>query len=208
MTARTRRPPLTREHIVEGALAIIDTDGPEGLTMRRLGQWLSVDPMAVYHHLPNKAAVLDGIVEYLWDGVKFPPRQPREGWQEVLAGVFAAFRLRLLEHPRAVAVIGSRPSVSPAMLRVVEAILRRLEDAGLGGTEAMQLVDCLSGYTIGKVLAETSDLAGGHAEHVGAAVAALTPQTHPTLVAALAGGYTFAPEVGFNRGLRALINGW
>jgi len=208
MTAQAKRVPLTRAHIVVEALAIIDTDGPEGLTMRRLGQGLGVDPMAVYYHLPNRAAVLDGIVQHLWDGVTLPPVRPGEGWHEVLEGVFVAFRLRLLEHPRAVAVIGTRPSVSPAMLRLVEAILQRLEVAGLSGTEAMQLVDCLSGYTIGKVLAETSDLAGGHAEHVGAALASLTPQTHPALLAALSGGYSFAPEEQFQRGLRALINGW
>lgn len=208
MTDRTSRPPLTREHIVEGALAIIDSDGPQGLTMRRLGQWLGVDPMAVYHHLPNKAAVLDAAVEHLWDGVPLPPAQPGESWREVLAGVFMAFRDRLMQHPRAVVVVGSRPSVSPAMLRLVETILQRLEAAGLGGVEAMQLVDCLSGYTIGKVLAETSDLAGGHAEHVGAALASLTPQTHPALITALAGGYDFAPEQQFTRGLRALIDGW
>ena len=76
MTAQAKRVPLTRAHIVEGALAIIDTDGLEGLTMRRLGQWPGVDPMAVYHHLPNRGAVLDGIVQHLWDGVTLAPVRP------------------------------------------------------------------------------------------------------------------------------------
>ncbi len=209
MTARAhQRVPLTREHIIEGALAIVDTDGAENLTMRRLGQRLGVDPMAVYHHLPNKAAVLDGIVQHLWDGVRLAPAEPGERWQDVLAGVFTAFRTRLLQHPRAVSIIGTRPSVSPAMLRLVEAILQRIETAGLDGRDAMQLIDCLSGLTIGKVLAETSDLAGGHSEHVRAALTSVTPQTHPTLLKALAAGYAFAPEEEFNRGLRALIDGW
>lgn len=210
MTAGTthHRVPLTREHIVEAALAIVDADGAESLTMRKLGQRLGVDPMAVYHHLPNKAAVLDGIIEHLWDGVRLGPATPGESWQAVLFEVFTAFRVRLLQHPRAVAIIGTRPSVTPAMFRLVEAILQRLEVAGLTGSEAMQLIDCLSGFTIGKVLAETSDVSGGHAEHVGAALASLTPQTHPALLRALAGGYGFAPEEGFERGLRALIDGW
>lgn len=209
MTAgTTHRVPLTREHIVEAALAIVDTDGAESLTMRRLGQRLGVDPMAVYHHLPNKAAVLDGIVEHLWDGVRLGPPTPGESWQTVLFEVFTAFRVRLLQHPRAVAIIGTRPSVTPAMFRLVEAILQRLDAAGLTGSDAMQLIDCLSGFTVGKVLAETSDVTGGHTEHVGAALASLTPQTHPTLLRALAGGYSFAPDEEFNRGLRALIDGW
>lgn len=209
MTAKaTHRVPLAREQIIERALAIVDSDGAESLTMRRLGQALGVDPMAVYHHLPNKAAVLDGIVELLWDGVRLPPTKPDERWQEVLAGVFTAFRARLLEHPRAVAILGARPSVTPALFRLVEAILQRLEAAGLTGNDAMQLIDCLSGFTIGKVLAETSDLTGGHAEHVGAALTSLTTQTHPTLLRALAEGYGFAPEEEFSRGLHALIDGW
>ena len=209
MTAgTTHRVPLTREHIVEAALAIVDTDGAESLTMRKLGQRLGVDPMAVYHHLPNKAAVLDGIVDHLWDGVRLGSATPGETWQAVLVEVFTAFRIRLLQHPRAVAIIGTRPSVTPAMFRLVEAILQRLEAAGLSGSDAMQLIDCLSGFTIGKVLAETSDVTGGHAEHVSAALASLTPQTHPTLLRALAGGYGFAPEEEFHKGLRALIEGW
>lgn len=204
----THRVPLTRAQIVEAALAIVDTGGAESLTMRRLGQRLGVDPMAVYHHLPNKAAVLDGIVEHLWDGVRLAPPTPGESWQAVLFEVFTAFRVRLLQHPRAVAIIGTRPSVTPAMFRLVEAILQRLDAAGLTGSDAMQLIDCLSGFTVGKVLAETSDVTGGHIEHVGAALASLTPQTHPTLLRALAGGYQFLPDEEFNRGLRALIDGW
>ena len=83
MTAKaTHRVPLAREQIIERALAIVDSDGAESLTMRRLGQALGVDPMAVYHHLPNKTAVLDGIVELLWDGVRLPPTKPDERWQE------------------------------------------------------------------------------------------------------------------------------
>ncbi len=204
----TLRVPLTREHIVEAALAIVDADGAESLTMRRLGQRLGVDPMAVYHHLPNKAAVLDGIIEHLWDEVRLPDASPGERWQDVLAGVFTALRVRLLRHPRAVGIIGTRPSVSPAMLRLVDAVLRRLEAAGLAGPEAMQLIDCLSAFTIGKVLSEASDSGGGHEEHIAAALSSLTPQTHPALTKTLAQGYGFAPEAEFARGLHALIGGW
>ncbi|MGC3954354.1 MAG: TetR/AcrR family transcriptional regulator C-terminal domain-containing protein [Propionicimonas sp.] len=206
--AGSARHPVTRERIIEVALAIVDEDGAEGLTMRRLGQRLGVDPMTVYHHLPNKAAVLDGIVEHLWDGVELPPPAPGEGWQEVMVGVFTAFRARLLQHPRAAAIIGTRPSTTPALFRLIEVCLRRLEDAGLSGSDAMQLIDCLSAFTIGKVLAETSEVAGGHSESISVALGSLTPDSHPTLLGALAAGYRFAPEEEFGRGLRALVGGW
>ena len=51
------RPALSREYILHTALRIVDRDGPDKLTMRRLGAELGVDPMAVYHYLPNKAAL-------------------------------------------------------------------------------------------------------------------------------------------------------
>lgn len=202
------RAPLTRDRIIEAALAVVGEEGADRLTMRRLGQRLGVDPMAIYHHLPNKNAVLDGIVEHLWHGVAISAPTQGERWQDVLEQVFIAFRERLQEHPRAVAIIGTRPSVTPAMLALVDRTLQRLIAAGLAGKEAMQLVDCLSGYTIGKVLAEVSGLADGAADRVGAALATVTPQTHPGLVAAMADGYDLAPEEEFRRGLRALIAGW
>ena len=55
--------PLTRERIVATALELVDREGPAALSMRRLGAELGVDPMAVYYHVPNKAALLDAIVE-------------------------------------------------------------------------------------------------------------------------------------------------
>lgn len=202
------RAPLSRERIVAVALGCIDADGVDALSMRRLGQRLGVDPMAVYHHVPNKAALFDAIVEHLWSGVRLPAQRPDESWQEVLEEVFAAFRLRLLEHPRAVVLVGTRPSVTPTMLRLVNDTLGRLASAGLSGPDAMQLIDCLSGYTVGKVLAEISEPLGGVSTTVAAALSAVTPDTHPHLVATMAAGYDFAPGEEFDRGLRALIAGW
>ncbi|RRS01730.1 TetR/AcrR family transcriptional regulator C-terminal domain-containing protein [Glycomyces terrestris] len=203
------RPPLTRERIIEAAFAIVDEAGVDRLTMRMLGERLGVDPMAVYHHLPNKAAVLDGIVEHLWGGVELPAPSDGESWQFVIGEVFRAFRRRLLAHPRAAPVVGTRPAVSPAMLALVEGILARLHRAGFAGRDAMVLIDCLAGYTIGKVLAETSAALGDEATGpVAAALATVTPQTHPFLVREIAGGYALAPDDQFERGLAALIGGW
>lgn len=202
------RPPLTRERIVGSALSIVDESGVERLTMRRLGERLGVDPMAVYHHVPNKAAVLDGIVEQLWCGVELPPPADGDSWQIVIGEVFRAFRRRLLAHPRAASVVGTRPAVTPAMLALVDGVLARLRGAGFAGQDAMVLIDCLAGYTIGKVLAETSAALGDETGPVAAALATVTPQTHPHLVREIADGYTLAPDEQFERGLTALIGGW
>ena len=199
------RTPLTRTRIIEAALRLVDSEGLDGLSMRRLGEALGVDPMAVYYHVPNKAALHDGILEHLWGGVVLPPPQPDETWQEVLAAVFRDFRRRLLDHPRAVMLAGTRSSVSSPMLRLVDDTLGRLVRAGLAPRDAMELLDCLTAYTIGKTLAEAIAAPGAA---VPPALAALTAESHPQVVAAMADGYGFAPDAEFERGLAALIAGW
>ncbi|MBD3943801.1 TetR/AcrR family transcriptional regulator C-terminal domain-containing protein [Microbacterium sp. NEAU-LLC] len=213
MTPPAHRPALTRAQIFTAALALVDADGAERLTMRRLGERLGVDPMAVYHHVPNKTAVLDGIIEHVWQGVELPVATPGEKWQDVVCDIFRAFRARLRQHPRAVAIVGTRPSATPAMLRLIDETLGRLHGTGLGdseldGKDAMELIDCLSAFTIGKVLAETGHEVDGGAERVSAAMATVTPETHPHLVRTMAAGYELAPDEEFERGLRALVAGW
>ena len=63
--ATGRRPALTREQVLTAAVAIIDAEGVEALTMRRLGQALDRDPMAIYRHAADKDALLDGVVEHV-----------------------------------------------------------------------------------------------------------------------------------------------
>lgn len=207
MTNRTRGQ-LTRDEIIAAALGLIDELGADQFTMRKLGERLGVDPMAVYHHVPNKRAILDGIVELLWQGVEVPVTTEGESWQDVLTGLFVAFRARLLEHPRAIAIVGTRPVTTPAMLDLVDVTLGRLAAAGLTGGVAMPLVDNLAGFTIGKCLAEVSMYEEGAVQRVQDAIATVTPETHPHLVSTMAGGYEMLPEEQFHRGLRAMIEGW
>src|ERR1700679_3845351 len=69
------RPPVTsRAEVLEAALRIVDEQGLERLTMRRLGAELGVDPMTVYHHVPDKAALFDGLVELVYSEVSSPAR--------------------------------------------------------------------------------------------------------------------------------------
>ena len=57
------RPGLTPVLIVESAIALLDAEGADAFSMRKLGTHLGVDPMAVYHYFPNKTALFDGIVD-------------------------------------------------------------------------------------------------------------------------------------------------
>lgn len=199
---------LSREQITAAALDLVDEFGAEQLSMRRLGQRLGVDPMAIYHHLPNKSAVLDGVVELLWSGVNPPPAKPGERWQDVLIAAFTVFRERLLEHPRAIAIVSTRSAATPAMLALVDATIGRVEAAGLPGEEAMPLIDNLTAFTLGKLLAEVSVLDEDRVARMRETLLKITPDSHPHLVGTMARGYEPAPQEQFERGLRALVSGW
>jgi AcrR family transcriptional regulator len=67
-----KREPLTRRRIVEAALRLVDEDGLEALTMRRLGTELGFEAMPLYRHFPNKAALLDYLIEAVWAEMELP----------------------------------------------------------------------------------------------------------------------------------------
>lgn len=200
---RPHRTPVTRERIVAAALGLIDEEGLEALSMRQLGRRLGVDPMAIYHHVPDKSALLDLLLEDLLRGVRLPRHTVAEPWTEQLFATFDALRDRLLEHPRAVPLVGTRPITTPAMMDLVESVLSDVEGAGLPPGAAMNLIDCLTAYTVGKVLGETAGAAAAASP-----LSSLTPESHPALARALTTDYSYQPAQQFHRGLRALINGW
>lgn len=94
------------------ALDIVDRDSLDGLTMRALGRELGADPMAAYYHLPNKTAVLDGIVEAVWSELDLP-EPSSQPWQERLEAIARAIRDTLRRHPNALPILATRPPTSP-----------------------------------------------------------------------------------------------
>ncbi len=198
------RIPLSCERIVEVALELIDAVGIEGFTMRALGRQLGVDPMAIYHYLPNKDAVFDAIIEALWSGVAGVVLADKDDWQGCLYTLFCNARAHLLAHPRAALLMGTRPATTPALLCLINQTLGYLDATELPAHEAMALMDCLAAFTVGKVLGEVSQ----QHDKVATALQTLTPESHPYLLQALDAGYAFAPDAQFERGLHALISGW
>ena len=150
MTPRKKNfEPLDRERIVEAAMAIIDDEGLEALSMRRLGAALRVNPMAAYYHVPNKAALYDLVLEAIMAGVDMSAVDPEGPLPERLKQAARAYRAAILAHPRAIPVLASRSLRTAAALRPVEPILGILFEAGLTATEVVAAVDCLALYVLG-----------------------------------------------------------
>ena len=202
--------PLSREQVVRAALAIVDRDGLDGFSMRKLGAELGVDPMAAYYYFPNKAAVLDGIVDAVQ--AEIPPLPADDApWDVRLRQMVRAWRHALRAHPHALPVLSTHPPSSIASLQRGEAAAALLHDAGFAPEEAFQIINCITGYVIGVTLAEVGVQPGGvpdpTVEEVRAQVAQLPPDEFPVLRAAFLGGMAYDPDAKFEDGLDLLIAG-
>jgi TetR/AcrR family transcriptional regulator, tetracycline repressor protein len=162
-SSRRGRPPrVSRGQILATALRIVDEQGLEQLTMRRLGTELGVDPMTVYGHVSDKAALFDGLVEFVLAEVRVPPLTG--AWDEDIRAVARAARTTLLAHPHVVPLLGTRPPITQPAFALVEAITSILLEAGLSEEQAADGFDCLGRLIVGHALAEAGRPPGGEVD--------------------------------------------
>ena len=160
MTRKQGRPKigheaLTRERILVTALELVDKDGIDALSMRRLASELGVDPMALYHHLPGKRAVVAGLVELVFREFQVPPAESM-AWQDRVRAVAAAYRALVRSHPNFVLYLAAdREASALGALEGSEALYAALEAAGLPPRlillAADLVVDYVNGYVLGDV---------------------------------------------------------
>jgi AcrR family transcriptional regulator len=146
------RRPLSRRRVLEEAVRFVDGEGLEALTMRKLGAELGVEAMSLYNHVPNKSALLDGMVEVLLGEVEIP--QEDLGWEERIREGYRAFRRLAHEHPNVFPLLVMRPPDTMDGVWLVEEFLKTLEDAGFGIEMALHAFRALSSYTFGYAMAE------------------------------------------------------
>jgi TetR/AcrR family tetracycline transcriptional repressor len=143
-----RRYRLTRERVVEEALAVIAHDGANALTMRRLAARLGVVPGALYNHVRNKQQLqdllLDGVLAEVDLGLN-----PSLGWTEQLKLLAHRLRRVLEAHPGVAGILKTRDPLGPNSLALAEAFLGPLQAAGFGDREAGLAFFLLLDYTIG-----------------------------------------------------------
>ena len=148
-----RRTPLARGRILEAALRLVDREGLAALSMRRLGQALGVEAMALYHYVPNKAALLDGLVELLLDQLEIPGPEAGD-WRERIRRISHSYRRVAHAHPHAFPLAVTRSYNTPATLRQLEATLQVLHEAGFAAETALRVFQTVTSYVSGYVLAE------------------------------------------------------
>lgn len=111
-TSRKRATPLTTAELFDRALALADRDGLEALTMRRLAAEVGVEAASLYHHLPNKDALLDGVVVRMRSEIRVPDPIPTD-WKELMLQIFAEYRRVIAAHPNLTPLAGRRVETDP-----------------------------------------------------------------------------------------------
>ncbi len=132
---------------MSAGLRIVDAEGIEALSLRRLAADLGVTPMAIYWHVRDKAELLDLIGERVLEAIEAPP--PEGDWRDQLRDVHRAMLGPLLEHPNAVDLMVGRARYGPAGIALFERILSILRAAGLSPTEAFDAYQSLYLFQLG-----------------------------------------------------------
>jgi AcrR family transcriptional regulator len=149
---RTRKP-LTKERVLEKAIALADKDGIETLSMRRLGQALGVEAMSLYNHVANKGELVAAMVDRIVEAFELPDDEPR--WDEAIRRCAVTAHDLLIAHPWApgLALVPSDlRTVGGPRIRYMEWLLRRLREAGFSADLAYSAYHTLDSHIFGFTL--------------------------------------------------------
>ena len=144
---------LSRRRILRAALAVIDREGLDALSMRKLGAALGVEAMSLYHHVDNKDALLDGVVELLTEEIEVPP-VGTEPWPDAIRSVLRSYRSVAHAHPAAFPLLVLRPLVAPKAIARARSSIDLLVHAGFDERAAVLAFRALASYAGGFVLEE------------------------------------------------------
>lgn len=165
--------------IVGAALDIVDAEGLAALTMRRLGRELEVNAMSIYHHVPNKSAILDLLVARLLDATEAPADRSATDVVALIEEHCRRLRRSLYAHPNLSPLAAERLPPAIRSSEAVSRIVDQLVDAGFDHEAAIWIVEAFQGFAVGHTVVE---LAAGRR------------------------GYT-DDEAAFDTGLRFLLSG-
>lgn len=211
-TRPARRPRLSRDVVLRAAVELADETGTAALTMRKLAERLGVEAMSLYHHLPNKDAILDGMVDAVFAEVAVPSDV---GWQDAMRERARSLRAALKRHPWAVGLLDSRSNPGFETLRHHDAVIGCLLEGGFTIAGAAHAFSALDSYIYGFVIQETTmpfDPSGASPDELkelSAGILDSLPADLPHLSAmaehALRPGYAYGDE--FEIGLDLVIDG-
>jgi AcrR family transcriptional regulator len=206
-----RRIPLTRDRVLGTAIKIADQGGLEALSMRKLGQALGVEAMALYYHFANKDRVLDGIVDLVFGEIDLPVIGA--DWKAAMRRRAISVRDALLRHRWAIGLMESRTNPGPATLRHHDSVIGCLRAAGFDMAMAAHAYSLLDSYIYGFALTKMNlpfDTGEEVPEMAQSMLEPFPENEYPNLVefiteVAMKPGYDYANE--FEYGLDVILDG-
>ena len=148
------RPRLSRERVLQGAVAVADAGGIASLTIRSLATELGVKPMSVYHHVANKEEILDGIVDLVFSEIELPTIGG--DWHEEMRRRAASAREAMRRHPWAIGLVETRTSPGWATLKHHNAVIGTLREAGFSLEMTAHAFAMIDAYVYGFALSEAT----------------------------------------------------
>lgn len=133
-------------------MELADRDGIDSLTMRSLGEHLGAGPMSLYYYVANKHALLDGMVDIVFSEIEVPSAEV--DWKQAMRRRAISTREVLRRHPWAIGRMEATKSPGPNDLRLHDAVLRCLRQAGFSVEMAVQAYSVQDAYIYGFALQE------------------------------------------------------
>lgn len=185
---------VTHERLYTTALAMIDRDGLEALSMRKLGAELGVEAASLYHHVDSKAALLDGVLASVWLGPAYPTA-PEGGWKRRLRDLGQRIWTVCREHPNLGPALAARGPSGGPWWELADGAVRAMREAGFDAVDAARAFDAVQGYALGASLGAA---AGRRAFPAG---------RYPDLAVAVMTSEVESADESFAWGLEAVIRG-
>lgn len=151
-----RKAPLTRDLILRRALEIVDAEGIEALSMRRLARELGVEAMSLYHHFTNKEAILAGVIDMALSEEAPAGPLSQDGWQATVKAAVLGFRRVLVKHPNVLPVMAAHPPTAPGSAHYVAGPLSYLKALGMSDRDSADLFQGVFAMAFGHAMLSTS----------------------------------------------------
>ena len=196
---------MRRADVLAAALRLLDAEGLDGITMRRLAATLDLQPSALYHHFRDKKALIDALAEQLLAEVgEVDPALP---WDERIESIAGRFRAALLAHRDGARLMAGTFVVQPNTMRLGEQYVEAVRDAGvaeeLWATTAFTLTYYILGHTIEEQAREEMIAAGAWSGRL----AELAGMPYPLIVRSVTDLDHLDGTTQFRRGLDLIIDG-
>ena len=196
---------MHRADVLGAALRLLDAEGLDGITMRRLAATLNLQPSALYHHFRDKKALIDALAEQLLADVG--EVDPAEPWDERLASIAWQVRAGLLAHRDGGRLMAGTFVVQPNTLRIGERYVEALRDAGLAEELWASTAFTLTYYILGHTIEEQARDELIAADAWSGRLAALASMPYPLIVRSVTDPGHLDGTTQFRRGLELIIDG-